>query len=203
MQNEKEQKNKINRIECQVYRLKRGNNIHRNILDENNRILTINDSDELDECVFMNSKMFSIIFGRTWGSMSLDEKLLPIVKISYKNNCIYRRCRCCSAQGLSNYKVGLTQRSISLLDSDADIIDLNSVHLSVGNNHEFFRMHPNHATRMSYSMSLEGNKLGRDANELSEEANKLSKFSKSIGIWSIIFGVASLIISIVSLCVAL
>ena len=102
------------KIKCTVYRLNKNKDITQNILDENNKTLTVNDPDDLDECIFMNSFMFSKIFGRTWKNILPEERLLPIVKISYNNDCIYRRYRQCSAKGLKNNKVGLTQRSISL-----------------------------------------------------------------------------------------
>ena len=178
----------IEKVSCSIFRIMVQENLTGNIIDESNKTLLLNDPDELDECVFMNSSMFKKIFGRTWKSMSQNERLLPIVKISYKNDCIHRRYRQCSAKGLNDYMIGLTQRSISLLNPNEKLIESDSIELSIGNEKEFFETHPNHATRMSYKMSLEGNKLG--------------KFSKSIGIWSTIIGIASLIISIISIIIA-
>ena len=81
--------------------------------------------------------------------------------------------------------IGLTQRSISLLNPNEKLIGNDSIELSIGNEKEFFETHPNHATRMSYKMSLEGNKLGI--------------YSKLIGKWSLFIGVVSLIVSLVSI----
>lgn len=54
----------------------------------------------------------------------------------------------------------------------------NSIIISIGEEHNFFENHPNHATRMSYKMSLEGNKLG-----------KFSKKNRRLVVdnWSIVF----------------
>lgn len=179
----------MNEIKCTLYKILRCENISRNNVDETAKTLVLSDPDDLDECVFMNSSMFKKIFGRTWNSMSQKDRLLPIVKISYGNDCIYRRYRQCSAIGLNDFKIGLTQRSISLLNPNGDMSGNNSIIISIGEEHNFFENHPNHATRMSYKMSLEGNKLG--------------KFSKKIGVWSLIIGVSSLIVSVVSIVIAI
>ena len=185
MKNEPKQKDIVDKVVCTIYRIVTHEKLTGNNIDENNKTLIMNDPDELDECVFMNSSMFKKIFGRTWKSMSQQERLLPIVKISYNDDCIYRRYRQCSAKGLNDYKIGLTQRSISLLNTNEELIGKSSIELSVGNEKDFFETHPNHATRMSYKMSLEGNKLGI--------------YSKLIGKWSLFIGVVSLIVSLVSI----
>jgi hypothetical protein len=85
----------MNEIKCTLYKILRCENISRNNIDETAKTLVLSDPDDLDECVFMNSSMFKKIFGRTWNSMSQKDRLLPIVKISYGNDCIYRRYRQC------------------------------------------------------------------------------------------------------------
>ncbi len=166
-------------IHSTLFKLVKKTDTNSNYVD--NMTLYLNDPDEFDECVFMTSHMFKEIFGQTWSTMSQEKKLLPIVKITYQNYNIYRRYRQCSAKDLKKYQIGLTQRSISLLCSEKTILGSNQIQLSVGNEHDFFTNHPNHATRMSYKMSLESNKLG--------------KFSIAIGIYSVIISIVSLILA--------
>ena len=145
-----------------------------------------NDYDDFDECVFMTSAMFKEIWGRTWSSMNQEERILPIVEISYKGQSIFRRYRQSSAIGLHLYQLGLTQRSIGLLCSDEDLVNKDVIEVKVGNKDCFFKNHPNHATRIAYEMSVEGNKLNYEANRISRQSRWISCVSLGIGILSII-----------------
>ena len=182
---------------CTLYKLVRtSDNSH---VDEFNSILYCNDEDAFDECVFMTSHMFQEIWKKTWSSMTMEERLLPIVKLSYNGNSIYRRYRQCSATGFQKFQVGLNQRSISLLCPGDDILGLDRIRVEVGDEESFFKYHPNHSTRISYSLGEESNKLGSAANVLSEEANKIGKRSVLLGIASLVLGVGSIVLAIVSL----
>ena len=55
----------IEKVSCSIFRIVVQEKLTGNNIDESNKTLLLNDPDELDECVFMNSSMFKKIFGRT------------------------------------------------------------------------------------------------------------------------------------------
>ena len=173
---------------CTLFKLVRSKT--ENSVDTSKGVFYCNDSDDLDECVFMTSRMFKEIWGKTWSSMPQEERLLPVVKITYGKLSIYRRYRQSSAKNLCMHQLGLTQRSIGLLCSDESLINQDVIEVSVGNETDFFENHPDHATRMSY-------KMGKYANRIGKESYKISKVSRDLSIASIVLAVVSIIISFV------
>lgn len=174
-------------VNCTIYQLVRDS---QNYADPRKGILYCNDIDNLDECVFMTSTMFRKIWGKTWSSMTQEERILPIVEITYNGQSIYRRYRQISANDFCDYHVGLTRRSIGLLCSDESLINVeDAIQVKVGTPEAFLENHPDHATRYSYKMEVEGNVLSRKANKISEE-------SRIISIVSLILAVVSIILTL-------
>lgn len=172
---------------CTLYKLVRDSNNH---ADKTNGILYCNDSDDFDECVFMTSTMFRKIWGKNWSDMTQDERILPVVKLTYKGESIYRRYRQVSAKDFCDFHIGLTQRSISLLCPKESLINKNVIEVSVGENEPFFKHHPNHSTRKAYEM-------GDYANSIGKEANSISKESRIISYISLFFAIVSIVITFI------
>ena len=160
---------------------------------DSNGVFYCNDSDDFDECVYMTSTMFKEIWGRKWSSMSQEERILPVVELSYKGQSIYRRYRQSSAEGLCMHQLGLTQRSIGLLCSEESLVNQDVIEVKVGTEEQFFEHHPNHSTRMAYKMSV-------DANTIGKEANRISKDSRTISYWSLALAFLSIAITIILQC---
>lgn len=141
---------------CTLYKLVRD---PKNYADTTNGILYCNDSDNFDECAFMTSSMFCKIWGRKWKELPQEKAMLPVVKITYKGRSIYRRYRQVSAKDFCDFHIGLTQRSISLLCPDENLIN-KDIEVSVGKQRHFFKNHPDHGTRQAYEMGRTSNKIG-------------------------------------------
>lgn len=174
-------------LNCTLYKLVRDSNNH---ADTANGILYCNDSDDFDECVFMTSTMFRKIWGKNWSDMTQEERILPVVKLTYKGESIYRRYRQVSAKDFRDFHIGLTQRSISLLCPKESLINKNVIEVCVGEEEPFFKHHPNHSTRKAYEM-------GNYADIIGQEANRISKQSKIISLLSLFISILSIVITFI------
>ena len=168
-----------NTLNCTLYKLVRDS---QNYADTTKGILYCNDSDDFDECVFMTSTMFRKIWGKNWSDMTQEERILPVIKLTYNGESIYRRYRQVSAMGFCDFYLGLTQRSIGLLCSKGPLINSKgAIEVSVGDKESYFKHHPNHSTRKAYEMGLFANIIG--------------KASLAIGIFSLLVSLVSLLIA--------
>jgi hypothetical protein len=123
--------------------------------------------------------------------MNQEDRILPVVKISYKGQSIYRRYRQISATGFTNNHIGLTQKSIGLLCSNEPIINKQgAIQVSVGTDEDFFENHPDHLTRKAYQMGVESSNIGR-------EANRISKSSMIVSFASLFLSIISIIIAFI------
>ncbi|MCQ2126515.1 MAG: hypothetical protein MJZ06_03620 [Bacteroidaceae bacterium] len=132
-----------------------------NYVDRDNYIVYYDDGDYFDDCVLMTSHMYETIFGEKWKEQTIEKRILPIVKITYNGESIYRRYRAIGIKGLKKGDVVLTRRSISLLSPKDSIIGEGSISLSPGDEKSYYQYCPDHSARMSYRLSRISNKIGR------------------------------------------
>ena len=111
---------------------------------------SIGSSKETDEYVVMHSSLYKAIFGKTLKSSGRFRKILPIVKVSYRDadgerKSIYRAFCAESINGLDSSYACLSHHSMRLLSADGDAKEGDSVTVSKGNRLLFFLFHPNRA----------------------------------------------------------
>lgn len=116
---------------------------------------------EMDEYVVLHSSVFENLFGKTLKSSCRFRKLLPIVKITYKDSegnkkSIHRAYRSEACQGFGSTQVALTTHSIRLLSEDGNVKEGDQVTVSKGSWLKFFLFHPNRAVFSSTWIGLIG-----------------------------------------------
>ncbi len=184
------------RIKCTLYALEHTST--KSYVDSKGTLYCKND-DNFDECVFMHSSMFEKLFGEKWkNTTNTDLKYLPVVKISYNGNSIFRRYRCVSAARLCKDQIALNKRSLALLCPTEDLVN-KTVDISKGEERDFFKNHPDHETRMVYKMSEEAIALSKITKTLSEEAVKMNEKATRISKLSWYISILSVILAIISL----
>ncbi len=111
---------------------------------------SIGSSNETDEFVVMHSSLYKAIFDKTLKSSGVFKKILPIVKVSFRDadgerKSIYRAFRAESIKGLDSSYACLSHHSMRLLSADGDVKEGETVTVSKGNWLLFFLFHPNRA----------------------------------------------------------
>lgn len=132
-----------------------------NYVDRDNHVVYYDDGDSYDDCVLMTSHMYEEIFGEKWKEQTIEKRILPIVKITYNGESIWRRYR---AIGIKDFKKGdivLTRRSISLLSPKDSILGKSQITISPGDEDGYYKYSPDHSARMSYRLSKLSNRIGR------------------------------------------
>lgn len=124
-----------------------------------NNTIHVNSSSYIDDhqdVVWFNNKQYKLIFGKT-RAIDSDNKLLAIVRITYKNRTIRRRYLCDLYNvPLGNSDLGLTSESVRILfDNSSESVK--KVKVKKGNWIDliiYYWTHPFHATRISFKVGF-------------------------------------------------
>lgn len=124
-----------------------------------NNTIHVNSSSYIDDhqdVVWFNNKQYKLIFGKTRATDS-DNKLLAIVRITYKNRTIRRRYLCDLYNvPLGNSDLGLTSESVRILFDNSSESE-KVVKVKKGNWIDYiiyYWTHPFHATRISFKVGF-------------------------------------------------
>lgn len=132
----------INTIPCN------GNQI---VVDGFIKLREVHSLAELDSKVILTSNMYEKIFGEKKKNANTRKKRLSIVKISYNGKSIHRDYMSTAVSGMSDNDVGLTLKSIKLLNAEnfnGELI------LSPGFWLAYYWQHPDNAVRLSIKMGV-------------------------------------------------